>query len=512
TNTQDNLIKQEIKNKLELVKLPEHEEQMIKFFLANNSDKAAEAKLQEKLINQGQWKARNPDFLAGANISVCLSDRFMAAVKNDEDWDLVFPDLANYSPAEKEIYDREWSQVGEAYEWEQKGYKLKKYYTIKARELWNLIIFCATHSAEPGIFFFDRANQFTNVKGYGQKVVATNPCGEQPLAPYSVCNLSAVNLASFVDKKTSQIKWDELRETVENCIRFQDNIIDASYYFLEKNTIQAQGERRIGLGVMGLHDFLIYAGLRYGSPKANLLVDKLFETICRTAYETSITLAQEKGSFPFLTDKNNLVEKSAFIRSLPGDIQEKIRKYGLRNSHLLTVAPTGSTGTLVGVSTGLEPYFAFSHYRSGRLGKWIKVDYPIVNEWLKFHPEYSADNLPDIFVSAMELTPEEHVDIQCIIQRWLDGSISKTINAPRGYSVAQVKKIYERLYNKGAKGGTVYVDGSRDFQVLSLEKNDNQFAELKKKDQCHTCGEGELIWANGCQTCSNCQLQVKCDI
>ncbi|CAG8732708.1 12984_t:CDS:2, partial [Cetraspora pellucida] len=286
------------------------------------------------------------------------------------------------------------------------------------------------------IFFFDRANQFTNVKGYGQKVVATNPCGEQPLAPYSVCNLSAVNLASFVDKKTSQIKWDELRETVENCIRFQDNIIDASYYFLEKNTIQAQGERRIGLGVMGLHDFLIYAGLRYGSPKANLLVDKLFETICRTAYETSIALAQEKGSFPFLTDKNNLVEKSAFIRSLPSDIQEKIRKYGLRNSHLLTVAPTGSTGTLVGVSTGLEPYFAFSHYH--------------------------------IFVSAMELTPEEHVDIQ-------------------------FKKIYERLYNKGAKGGTVYVDGSRDFQVLSLEKNDNQFGELKKKDQCHTCGEGELI-------------------
>jgi ribonucleoside-diphosphate reductase alpha chain len=160
-----------------------------------------------------------------------------------------------------------------------------------------------------------------------------------------------------------------LRETVRNCIRFQDNIVDASFYFLEKNTVQAKGERRIGMGVMGLHDFLIYAGLRYGSLEANLLVDKLFETICLTAYETSIELAQEKGSFPFLTDKNKFIEKSAFLQSLPANVQNKIREHGLRNSHLLTVAPTGSTGTLVGVSTGLEPYFAFSHYRSGRLGK-----------------------------------------------------------------------------------------------------------------------------------------------
>jgi len=144
--------------------------------------------------------------------------------------------------------------------------------------------------------------------------------------------------------------------------------------------VQAKGERRIGMGVMGLHDFLIYANLRYGSVKANSLVDKLFEIICLTAYESSIELAREKGVFPFLKSRDEFVNKSGFIQSLPKDIQSKIREHGLRNSHLLTVAPTGSTGTLVGVSTGLEPYFAFSYYRSGRLGKFIKIDCPIVQE------------------------------------------------------------------------------------------------------------------------------------
>ncbi|MCE8162710.1 MAG: adenosylcobalamin-dependent ribonucleoside-diphosphate reductase [Candidatus Moeniiplasma glomeromycotorum] len=479
----------------------------------NTNDPLIKSEINHKLKKEGKsYQVRNPDLLTGTNISVCISDRFMQAVKENKEWDLVFPDLDSYSKKEKKIYDREWSQIGEAYEWEKKGHKLKKYYTIRAQELWNLIIACATYSAEPGIFFLDRANHFTNSRSYGQKVVATNPCGEQPLPPYSVCNLSAINLTSFVNKKSSEILWEELKETVKCCIRFQDNIIDSTYYFLKENTRQAKGERRIGMGIMGLHDFLIYAGLRYGSEEANQLVDKLFKIICLTAYETSISLAQEKGVFPLLKDKNELVEKSGFIQSLPSEIKQKIRKYGLRNSHLLTVAPTGSTGTLVGVSTGLEPYFAFSHYRSGRLGKWIKIDYPIVQEWLKRHPEHKTDKLPEFFVSAMELTSEEHVNVQCIIQRWVDSSISKTINAPKGYPIKQVKKIYEMLYEKGAKGGTVYVDGCRDFQVLSLEKKDNQFVNLEiEKEKCQTCGEGELVLRGGCWTCSSCQSQNKCD-
>ena len=178
---------------------------MMKFFLENNPNSDQERKMRGRLAGKGNWEVRNSHFLTGANISICISDCFMEKVKNDQNWDLVFPDLDNYSSQEKADYDQEWNKIGDAYEWEKKVYKLKKYYTIKAKELWNLIVFCATYSAEPGIFFFDRANKFTNVRGYNQKIVATNPCGEQPLAPYSVCNLSAINLAPFLIKKTLKL-------------------------------------------------------------------------------------------------------------------------------------------------------------------------------------------------------------------------------------------------------------------------------------------------------------------
>ena len=258
---------------------------------------------------------------------------------------------------------------------------------------------------------------------------------------------------------------------------------NASRSFAEENTKQAKGERRIGLGVMGLHDLLIYAETTYGSEEGNELIDKIFETIATTAYRTSIELAKEKGSFPFLrgeTEEETQEKRQAFIetgymRKMPADIREGVLKYGIRNSHLLTVAPTGSTGTMVGVSTGLEPYFSFKYYRSGRLGKFIEVNADIVQEYLDSHPEADPDHLPEFFVSSMDLSPEAHADVQCIIQRWVDSSLSKTVNAPRGYTVEQVQKVYERLYRGGAKGGTVYVDGSRDAQVLSLEAEENTF-------------------------------------
>ena len=195
-----------------------------------------------------------------------------------------------------------------------------------------------------------------------------------------------------------------------------------------------------------------------------------------------LNLAKEKGSFPFLTGKtkeetNRLREafiNTGYMKKMPEDIRESILENGIRNSHLLTVAPTGSTGTMVGVSTGLEPYFSFSYFRSGRLGKFIEVKADIVQEYLDKHPEADPDNLPPWFVAAMELKPEAHADTQCVIQRWIDSSISKTVNAPKGYSVEQVEKVYERLYKGGAKGGTVYVDGSRDTQVLTLKAEENQ--------------------------------------
>ncbi|GGM40107.1 hypothetical protein GCM10011351_27790 [Paraliobacillus quinghaiensis] len=372
---------------------------------------------------------------------------------------------------------------------------------------------------------------------------------EQPLAPYSVCNLAAVNLANVADKENKKVDYEKLKETVRVGIRLQDNVIDATPYFLEENKKQALGERRVGLGVMGLHDLLIYCETTYGSEEGNKLVDEIFETIATTAYRTSIDLAKEKGSFPFLvgeTEAETIELRESFIntgymRKMPKDIREDIIKYGIRNSHLLTVAPTGSTGTMAGVSTGLEPYFSFSYYRSGRLGKFIKVDAAIVEEYLAQNPEQDGDHLPEWFVAAMDLSPEAHADTQCIIQKWVDSSISKTVNAPKGYTVEQVEDVYRRLYHGGAKGGTVYVDGSRDAQVLTLKNDDktsekeentesenephvvlmNTVRELDKTtvtigsevgDTCPVCRKGTVEDIGGCNTCTNCNAQLRCGL
>ncbi|MBT2214433.1 response regulator SirA [Virgibacillus dakarensis] len=373
---------------------------------------------------------------------------------------------------------------------------------------------------------------------------------EQPLAPYSVCNLAAVNLAEFANKDTKTVNFDKLKQTVRIGVRMQDNVIDATPYFLEENRRQALGERRVGLGVMGLHDLLIYCDTEYGSDEGNKLVDKIFETIATTAYRASIELAKEKGSFPFLIGKTDEETKSlreafintGYMKQMPEDIRQDILKYGIRNSHLLTVAPTGSTGTMVGVSTGLEPYFSFSYFRSGRLGKFIEVKADIVQEYLDRHPEQDPDNLPKWFVTAMDLAPEAHADTQCVIQRWVDSSISKTVNAPRGYTVNQVENVYRRLYKGGAKGGTVYVDGSRDSQVLTLKAEENSFTEdteaiqteekprvvlmdtiqeLERTnvtigsevgDTCPVCREGSVEDIGGCNTCTSCGAQLKCGL
>lgn len=353
----------------------------------------------------------------------------------------------------------------------------------------------------------------------------------------------------MANKETKTVNFDQLKQTVKVGVRMQDNVIDATPYFLEENKTQALGERRVGLGVMGLHDLLIYCEAEYGSEQANQLVDQVFETIAVAAYEESVELAKEKGSFPFLIGSTeeetkqlrNQFINSGFMKRMPEQLKKDIVQYGIRNSHLLTVAPTGSTGTMVGVSTGLEPYFSFTYFRSGRLGKFIEVKADIVQEYLESHPETDSSQLPHWFISAMDLSPEAHADVQCIIQRWIDSSISKTVNAPRGYSVEQVEKVYERLYRGGAKGGTVYVDGSRDSQVLTLKAEENIFEEEpeiekveKKKvvlvetinelsstnvtigsevgNTCPVCRKGEVQEMGGCNTCTNCGAQLKCGL
>ncbi|MEN2766007.1 vitamin B12-dependent ribonucleotide reductase [Ornithinibacillus xuwenensis] len=556
-NTEDEQIKKLAQEKLKFSPLTETETDLYQGVLnyknipgqggfPNSVLKEAE----EKLRTGGTYSVHNSEFLTGANISVCITKEFMEAVENDTWYELRFPDVENYNEAEMKAYNEEWHQVGDVRKWEEMGFGVRVYRRIKARELWNLINICATYSAEPGIFFIDNANDMTNAKAYGDQVVATNPCGEQPLAPYSVCNLAAVNLAEMADKDSNTVNFEKLMETVRVGVRMQDNVIDATPYFLAENKKQALGERRVGLGVMGLHDLLIYCETEYGSESGNELVDKIFETIATTAYRESIELAKEKGSFPFLVgetkeETNNLRQafiNTGYMKKMPDDIREGVLQYGIRNSHLLTVAPTGSTGTMVGVSTGLEPYFSFSYFRSGRLGKFIEVKADIVQEYLDSHPEADSNNLPDWFVTAMELSPEAHADTQCVIQRWVDSSISKTVNAPKGYTVDQVENVYRRLYRGGAKGGTVYVDGSRDSQVLTLKAEENSFEqtelfedsnepkkvvlmdtiqELKSTDvtigsevgdTCPVCREGSVEDIGGCNTCTSCGAQLKCGL
>ncbi|SER82688.1 ribonucleoside-diphosphate reductase alpha chain [Salisediminibacterium halotolerans] len=559
-NTEDEQIRMLVSEKLRFKPLTEVEEAMYQS-IVNYKAIEGQGGFDPKVIRQaedtlrtgGTYEVNNPEFLTGANISVCITKEFMDAVERDEDYELRFPDVESYTPAEMEAYNREWHEYGDVREWEALGFATRTYRTIKAKELWNLINICATYSAEPGIFFIDNANEMTNASAYGQKVVATNPCGEQPLAPYSVCNLAAVNLAEMADTTNKKVDFAKLKQTVATGVRMQDNVIDATPYFLDENTKQAKGERRVGLGVMGLHDLLIYTETVYGSEEGNQLVDDIFETIATTAYRTSVELAREKGSFPYLTGENDqeteyLREKftnTGYMKKMPEDILEGVKKYGIRNSHLLTVAPTGSTGTMVGVSTGLEPYFSFSYFRSGRLGKFIEVKAQILQDYLNEHPDTDPNDLPEWFISSMDLSPEAHADVQCVIQKWVDSSLSKTVNAPKGYTVEQVQNLYERLYRGGAKGGTVYVDGSRDSQVLTLkaEENDEYAVDLtggEERDEenrpvvlvdtiadlrstsvtygsevgntCPVCRQGTVEDIGGCNTCTNCSAQLKCGL
>src|SRR6056297_174886 len=395
--------------------------------------------------------------ITNANISVGITDDFMDAVKNDKDWELVFPDVNDPD------YDENWD--GDLESWREKGKKVVTYKTVKAREVWTNIIESAWASAEPGIFFVDRYNAQSNSYYYA-KINCTNPCGEQGLPPWGVCNLGAVNLARFV--KQGKVDWESLGKTVRYAVRFLDDVIDNTPYFFEANRIQQQSERRIGLGTMGLAEMMIRLKIRYGGAESEKFLDKLFKFIAEQSYLASAEYAAEKGSFAYFDSEKFL--ESGFMQGMTKEVRQAVKEKGIRNVTLLTQAPTGTTGTMVGTSTGIEPYYFWEWERYGRMGKHTeRVD--VYDEWRKDHEN---ESLPEWFVTAMDLTPEEHVRVQGAIQRWVDSSISKTSNMPNHYTVEQTKELYELMYDLGCKGGTIYRDGSREEQVLNLKKDDEQ--------------------------------------
>jgi ribonucleoside-diphosphate reductase alpha chain len=415
---------------------------------------------------------RDKNFMTGANISVLVSHDLMRAVEADEDWVLRYPDIENFTPEQKKFYDEQWHELGDVRKWEALELPVKVYHKLKATALWELLNIAARYSAEPGIIFIDECNDKSNAWYYAPLVV-TNPCGEQPLPAYGVCNLIAINLEKMYDAQLDDVNWELLKEVTIISQRFADNVIDLSPYFLEENERMAKGERRVGKGEMGLADLMIYLKLPYGSEAMLEKTDKIFELITVESYLASSDIAEEKGSFPFFDCEKYL--QSGFMQTMPVVVTDSIKKKGIRNVCSITIAPTGSTGTMVGVSTGVEPYFAFKYYRSGRLGKFIEVNTPMAEAYFAANPD--ATKLPDYFVSAQDLAPLDHAKVQGAIQRWVDSAISKTCNAPSTFTVEQNKELYMTAWKLGCKGVTVYVDGSRDSQVLSVEAKDNEFVD-----------------------------------
>jgi len=410
--------------------------------------------------------------VTNANLSVCVSNAFMKAVKEDLEWELVFPDT------KEEGYDEIWN--GDLDAWRKLGKRVISYKTVRARDVWQTIIESAWKSAEPGIVFMEYYNQMSN-SWYFNPIICTNPCGEQGLPAWGVCNLSAMNLSKFYDESANDVDWDELAKVTRWSVRFLDNVIDKTPYHFEENERNQKLERRVGLGTMGLAELMIKLGIRYGSPESLVFLDKLYGFIAREAYLSSSEIAGEKGSFEAF-DAEKFVQ-SGFMRNIIGEypeVGEAVLKDGIRNVTIITQAPTGSTGTMVGTSTGIEPYFAFEYFRQSRLG-YDKQLVPIAQAWKDANP---GQELPDYFVTSMSLSAEDHIRVQAAIQRWVDSSISKTANCPNDFTVEETGKLYELAFELGCKGVTIYRDGSRDVQVLSTgdDKKEEEKASASEKE------------------------------
>ena len=363
-----------------------------------------------------------------ANISVLITHEFMEAVLGDDDFDL------------------RWSG--------------KVFRTVKARELWNKIITNAHASAEPGIIFWDTMREFHNVE-YANPLTSTNPCGEQPLASYTACNLGNLNLVKFV-RDDGTLNLNDLADSARIATRFLDNVVEYNMkrHALPKIMDAVASDRRVGLGITGLADALLAMGLRYDSDEALDVVEKIMQTICYNAYETSIDLAQEKKPFPLFDFEG--ISKSKFIQSLPARIRDKIERFGLRNSTLITVPPVGTGSIVAETTSGIEPIFCTSYTRrvkqaDGESFREYKVYHPLVKRLFG-----GDEDLPEHVVTAHSIDPYFRVKMQGVIQRYTDSSISSTLNLPEDTSVETVADIYVTAYKEGLKGVTVYREGSRE--------------------------------------------------
>ena len=384
---------------------------------------------------------RTPGRLSNFNLSVLVSDAFMAAVKADADWDLVFGG--------------------------------KTYRTIKAKALWERIMRSTYDYAEPGVIFIDRINSANNL-AYCETIAATNPCGEQPLPPYGACLLGSINLAKLIRhpfEENAALDMAELERLTATAVRMMDNAIDVSRFPLPEQQAEAKAKRRIGLGVTGLADALIFCRVRYGAPESLDLIRTWLAAISHAAYRASMELAREKGAFPLFDAGEYLARPH--IAALPDDIRDGIARFGIRNALLTSIAPTGTISLFAdNVSSGIEPVFAFSYNRKVLQPDGSKREETVSDYAFRAFEDRFGEGaaLPGYFVTAQTLAPADHLAVQAAAQPYIDSAISKTINVPAAISFEDFAHVYREAYESGCKGCTTYRPNDVTGSVLSVEE------------------------------------------
>ncbi|NUB46615.1 adenosylcobalamin-dependent ribonucleoside-diphosphate reductase [Fertoebacter nigrum] len=383
---------------------------------------------------------KDPARLRMFNLSVLVTDPFMAAVKADGPWDLQFGG--------------------------------KVYKTLQARDLWMRIMRSTYDVAEPGVIFIDRINAMNNLN-YCETIAATNPCGEQPLPPYGACLLGSINMATLVADPFgpgAALDMDKLDDLVRLAIRMMDNVVDASRFPLPEQAAEAQAKRRIGLGVTGLADALLMVGLRYGSAEAAAQTEAWMKAIARASYLASVGLAQEKGPFPLFDAEAYLASGS--LTQMDADVRDAIRQHGIRNALLTSIAPTGTISLYAGnVSSGIEPVFAYAYTRKVLQKDGSRTEEEVVDYAVRLWREKFGDTpLPDYFVNAQTLPPLDHVRMQAAAQKWVDSSISKTINCPADISFEDFADVYMAAWDQGCKGCTTYRPNDVTGSVLTVSE------------------------------------------
>jgi ribonucleoside-diphosphate reductase alpha chain len=480
-----------------------------------------------------------PGRLTKFNMSVYISDDFMEAVLEDKDWNLRFPDTSF------EKYNQEWD--GDIYEWERKKYPVIIYKTVKAKKIYDKIMKSCYSRAEPGVLFRDRINKLNNLY-YCEKISSTNPCGEQPLPDGGVCLLGSINLVSYVNKEATDWDYEALGKDIPIHIRMLDNVNDIGKAPLPIQNENIKNKRRIGQGILGYGSALMLLKCKYGSERALELTEKFCKFWSNTAYKTSALLAKEKGSFP-LFDKEKYL-KSEYLKVLDEDTINMIRKYGIRNSHILSIAPTGNTGIYANMSSGgLEPVFSAEYIRTAvteppeGLNVYKKEDilweekkeYKATSdsnwEWIKEGDErmlktsfegtiYKIDRNRGLTKevkcidwgvrklkergewdehaewakTALNLSPEDHINTMKIFSKYIDSALSKTVNLPNNYSFKNFENLYIDAWKTGTiKGLTTYRAGTMGEVLKDMKKGDKKEVIIKEDIKLPSRADAEMF-------------------